>query len=1564
MERRVERSAAHDVGRVIAIALLAATVALGAACGGKEDVAAQTARLECSQPDKDDIDWSAIADPALKRCSAQWEYGDACCDFGYQQSEACRHTHQLANATFFGVAQSGTKTCWRECIRYNPPCQTPGAPLDDLIACTCAAWSSECVVNYPDCSMTQASQWWAQQALAAVVAERNGCTTTLGETGAVYTPSAAEAPRINRIYAVSTGTLTRDCMVEVAYAPVGHAGEQNKCTNVAHLGVCRGLDGTRVFDRCAAIGTTNPDRSLQLQVPTTQCPALPKLLMPAGTSLAAFTAAVPPPQRGEGISRCRSGEDLDPLGLTPADVTVRKKYDDVVGLLKTLDPNGPDAPITANHVKLLFEFFGHQLRDDQRNAVAADVYERFPDAPSCGSAWDRPANATSTPALAAVTGDVQLCQRLLDRHVKAPDLPDQMSLFCADAVAQAVARTAAAANASAFTEKMADTAADVLQSAFDEPLPGGALDADRAVRLPILQRRMWTLGRWYDGAKGTARGAYADPNATEKLWANTSAVAGAIWRALHQKDLDALKLTQKTEADLDAFFRASAGTDDEMIRAVFTDYTPPVPGAARPPLVSGPAMLFVSDGFRILRERFESLAPYHDFGCRFRECAQRVKPQRDIPNAPEVSPVVLAPERKTELSTLYRFLGQLHDAAGLQAAIQDADAAAAYDLQTPDADLPQGYERFFSATRWKPWRDLFARVLERHADVVQPAVKEMMGKAPTDAYDPAWVTTIQDTAPKALVELSGTVALGSKRYDAYRTTGQFLPNNGNLLPVGLLADRLTDIKLWVQTAGGGLDTGLQDYRNNRGVLVTTLMQAYETGQSESELTARRQALLQQVLDLAADDAGMKVLASIDQARLSDVVTGMRDTLDAIQDAPGYVDTPVVQAVPITGSDSQWSGPARPVSPVDVAVPAVRDGGSLLAHGEPGEILYVTVEGSWSPTCALQERSASGGFFGTPLMGVDGLGAVSDMKFATTGPAGFGLTYTDGQFRTNASTTTTTDEFFFRAEMCAGANWGGPVGPNASLKVCAGYSHSTTFSDSDSNGRDRRTSAAFAQGLRLSNTPYPDFPVGSLVAFVVSPTDNRKILDAYVLQAPRTAITFSRPGDVYLVVNDKACGNAGPGGLSVSARRLTPAADKALALARAMQTVGVSLESRGDAIVAQGRLMPDDATYFRRLGWQEIRKECTCEPTDYPPSVVGFFETWLDGRILAIERQVQHLQNRREMDYVQKQIETVNADLEAVARKGRLQKLLPYWTLENLNFANQELRSKLDRYMATISDKLHPMVYLRYPEALVALPEAERLLKTDWYYVDLAALVARVVALGNRLADNLDLAVQEAKLPTSSRPAVVKRAILRFPNPFRPPLGGDIPPPGRSAKDARARAIWTAIGGHHPVEFGISEEDLYQAGTSNTLLTCELIAPSILQMALYVTTDYPGAEARNYQDIGVDTWAGRNMVFPTERGRETFLFGNEDWRSSFTKIMYGPASQAQYWLDTLPPDYFDLGPIGLSPFNTWSIASLFDAWAGVNNGDPYGDATELLVVLKLEARYTTPGVNGVGTCPLQ
>src|SRR6185436_3957363 len=105
---------------------------------------------------------------------------------------------------------------------------------------------------------------------------------------------------------------------------------------------------------------------------------------------------------------------------------------------------------------------------------------------------------------------------------------------------------------------------------------------------------------------------------------------------------------------------------------------------------------------------------------------------------------------------------------------------------------------------------------------------------------------------------------------------------------------------------------------------------------------------------------------------------------------------------------------------------------------------------------------------------------------------------------------------------------------------------------NSGGSDHHSSAGFASGLRLEDTPFPDMPVGSLLVVLTDPgTDT--IRDVRVVRSAGTSILIKTAADAHFVVNDKHCtdGNGNGPPLSLSVRSMTSELDAAKAAIGAM-----------------------------------------------------------------------------------------------------------------------------------------------------------------------------------------------------------------------------------------------------------------------------------------------------------------------------------------------------------------------------------------------------------------------------
>jgi len=1152
-------------------------------------------------------------------------------------------------------------------------------------------------------------------------------------------------------------------------------------------------------------------------------------------------------------------------------------------------------------------------------------------------------------------GGLQLCHRMEEPHVSAEvveiaDKPSRISLAqrCADAVGTAGQLPADYPQRASFVDEARTSSVNVLTKAF-KVVPG----ADAAARKPNLQRHLWTLGRWFEGARS---GVYADDasgTATEKLWKDASDLAGALSKGVHQPAYDAFKQT----FDVGALRSQSLASDREILDAFLSDFVAPGETAGRAPL-KAPGLLVFTDALQPVLERLGLIAPYHDLACRFLDCA--------------------GIGRVTETSSLHRISGALADKAALTTELDAATAA--YNSNSS----------YFSPN-WTTYKSAFTQIRDRHL-AIEDAVRDAYGT--TDPYDPKMVLDINDSAPPPVLAFGRLVRDAAKKGQNYKATGLLLKDGAKSLDSGLLAENLIEIQGALTAQEISLHLAIGDYNGARSTAIAALINEIDWGTQNNDVEARKAALLARARDLALDLAGLRLSASVDAVRFADQNAQMKKVLDALA-AQGdvYVTPKSFGPYQFVGLDG--NGPSTPFT--DVKQVATRRFGAdgLITTGQPGEILNITVDGAYQPTCSLTALNLS--YYGAPVnpTAIDQRGDSQSLNDASTLSMGYRFQFVNDSFQARSSTFAYEHVVTFDP-ACQGSYSASFLGIGASANICDGESQSISFRQDLRWGDETRLSAAFSLGLRLKGNPFDGYPTGALLAVLVKPgsTNRRDILDVQVVEQPRHTIVFDKAADLYFVVNDIECSTAATSELlTVNAVKLQPAKAAMLQLASAIDAVRTHLRepeppattSIADSIMAQGRLLPDQMAALRTDAREKLEQACGCNVSTYPSVIQGFFETWVDQEILHIEREVAIVSILREMNVVLLEAKALERDLEMLGRKGRLAGLLPRWTLQNLDLANEAVTLATENMRMVVAERVHPMAYLRYPETFVGLSQPQKLLGLDWVYeplgdtYDQASLAGKVLLATTEIKNKLQTAVSNSTDPLATDGKVTQAyAVLRFPNPYNPPT--EIPPlrPGKEADPSRTLRVWDPIRkyfesgctdpityGYDPgcdIRFEVRPEDFYEYGGGNAVLGCGLVSPVIKRMAFYLVDgqDIAGA-VYNAQDIRKDTRVSRLMEFPLTTGVETFDFENEDYLTTpRTKVIYGMESAWKTRFDALSEIDVSESVRGVSPFASFTVHSLGvygdPWWGGPDSTQDFG------VIMLIEARQKAPGVDGVLTCP--
>jgi hypothetical protein len=920
------------------------------------------------------------------------------------------------------------------------------------------------------------------------------------------------------------------------------------------------------------------------------------------------------------------------------------------------------------------------------------------------------------------------------------------------------------------------------------------------------------------------------------------------------------------------------------------------------PLSGAPLLFLVADALEEPSSRLSDVAAMHDLGCLVKGCKEQAA--------------------QTEVSQMQRLIGSLHDPVKLGAALLAANS---------------DHVR-------SEWKGVFDAVHARHA-----AITGAIGQAGGSS---ALVEALPADASLPLRAFSDLVVSSKRLSDHFLEKGTFRSDQGTLR-AGLNRDRKVEIEQIVRDRMIALTNRIATYRGARAQYAADLLAEYRNERDQQSIMERLNRNLADTKSLANDLEGIRLFAAQDEVRFGSLTAAYQEelaTFDALSDY--YVNVAPLEAFSVTPLDARY---------VHVDPPGVRSWelGELSTSWSDtadvpklqvaaGEIVRFAISGDWSPTCSIRSAEYAGiAPLRYQLTGAEG---------AMTGPEGFTTVFENGAFRTDSVSRTRSSTFF---SACEGLSISFIV--SAGVETCA----SLTRSHTHSTGTEERVGTSFAQGLRLANTPVPWAPTGSLllVRMPVGETNLGRAQDVLVLERD-SAIVMPEAADLFLVVNDAAgCSNV-PGQLSVTATRFTPFGAIAQKVGTAMAEAQVELRALADLHVKEGRLLPATMTALRATAEQALRRNCGFDSSGFPPEVKGFWDLWVSHEVARAERLVELANVVRQQDLARIETAGLVDDLERASGEGRLLRLVPAWTLQNLDA--DRLRADAAALTAAFNDSFFPFVRLLYPETLTAIRQEQIGGAVDNAREAVEALVA--------MDWTSPYDVHAAQLVDAADQVMAKLGALSFP-PFSAfDVAVEFVRPGHTTEEIwaradpeRSRALWDQIVSDDPaltrdrraVLATIRPEDLYAAVTGNATLLCTHSAPIIRTMGLFVTSSYCGDLNDYYRSVQTRFGPGALRI-PTAEGVERFDFEDATgWLNPPLGVSCGVVTDA-WETFAASPAYGRLDGAGLPPFNDAIALDL----SSFNTGTDYLSYADSLVLwFRVEPRQIAwPGVTGVSSCP--
>jgi hypothetical protein len=1004
----------------------------------------------------------------------------------------------------------------------------------------------------------------------------------------------------------------------------------------------------------------------------------------------------------------------------------------------------------------------------------------------------------------------------------------------------------------------ADLGYKLVQTALSMPLAtGDGLQAD-------LQRRLGHIDAYWRTIP------YAKKN-TAQVATQADQLVGLVYKPLY-----ALKTTDNQGAPRTASLQELAGTATSLLDAAFTPYAAG-PTPTQGPLTTAPLGVVISSALQPLVDRLETLGVFQDLACRY------------TPNG--------CIGASTQLTQLWNEIATLASASNYHAAVGNA------------------------ALVTDPWKTAFGNVDTLHAT---------LDKALSDAgIYTAWNPSGTTTAPATLEQLAKIIVAARTRVASFAALGQLELGSPDTLHTGLQDAKVTAIVGQLNSALTVLDSDTQTYGSASNTLIQNLITDLHNKNELTSLVDKLNGLQQQFDD---DTTKLQALRMSEANQASQFGDFMKAFQAAVAN-PAFDPNAKIQAAPsvdveVRPSDAHWS-PSF-VGNVDAA--AVQGWKIPSANVPPGSTINLQVTGAWSPTCALSKSKMPDG--STP-----------NSTGVQIGPEGFALSYSNGAYSaaSQQSSVSDSDSNGYSENNCQSFNWNLGLGWQYVVNIGAGGSgsdqtcdfssstHTSTTASLSSKTDEQRTTATFAAGMRLADTPFPDAPAGALLLVEVKAGTHGaagEVHDVRVLRSPNTSVLVAGNYDYYLVVNDDAsCGGGGTAALHVTSTVLQTVGAKAKEMGTAMATAYNRVRGQVDQLAQQGSVQPDQGALLRAQAYNDVRAACTaaegqgvsCEPTAYPPALLGVFDTWLDSEIVRMERQVDIMNLERARHLVVLDMKGTTDDLAANGAEAALTSQLTDWEMFNLDAAI--LRSDTSTLANLAAQYLYPIAKLRYPSVLSGLatdpaaqPPLQALSAVTWDS-QVQTLAGNAVLLGKELASVFQTALNNGQ-NASSR---VQWAVLSIPNPNAqlPTIGGAANPDAWQTIDtARAQEIWSALRSGSSVTITVNPDDLYNVHAGSSILTCAQSVPVIDAMGVYVGTIDSSFDALNVQGYGLPMSVSDRLQFPTATGAQSFRFDNSAWLNQPVRTHFGIGPLA---MNAVQQDLANAqAQAGLSPFGQFKL----------------------------------------------
>ncbi|MGN6107143.1 MAG: FG-GAP repeat domain-containing protein, partial [Kofleriaceae bacterium] len=692
----------------------------------------------------------------------------------------------------------------------------------------------------------------------------------------------------------------------------------------------------------------------------------------------------------------------------------------------------------VSRLKLMYELWGERLVNQRTSTDqlhrAMSLYEEFPDInPSCAVVDAPEPGGCETASVITTRGDLIRCQRLRAPH--ASEGVASISLTGCTALLNGYLDLAAwpDEDATCGGPHLRDVGAKTVLQLADKQL---GLISSAPSSLGALPRQLWLLDDWYTVSKrADSLGVFPAPDQQRR---DTSYLLGRFWDRVREKSgadamleqLSESSTPEEAEQALGLSAVASRQSEQAVVSALFT-----VPGTimpenvtlTRPPLRSLPLLALLGDALKPLVDDLDGLAIYHDIACQFRDCRE--------------------PTTNTPSRNAWNIL------AALEAPSLDAAVSA-----NP-----------FALGGWKP---VFSTLKDK-----QSTLSEAVADAVSGPGGLAGATAEANVHPLAR-PLWLLHRHARAFHDHYEATGTFESSAENRLYGSLLKEPQQDVVNALRVRANTLENTVAQYRSGLIAAVQAQLVVMNTGAQITNLKNQRLRKATEMTQKAANAEGLRASGE-DAARAFGSLAASFADVQAALDEGAVVQVGDTKSFSLDGRSGKFTVSRDPAA---VAAHTFSDPAGPL---EAGDMLLVQTSGAWTPTCSISTKKW--------LYDEHGNAAAADLSDAVIGPDGYSLSVSASGVKAHSTANSrgVTESVGVSFKLCADDGLIGKViGLKPELCIHNDTTASVSKTWSSSVGTESRNTAAFATGLRLDDTPFPEAPVGSLLVVLVDPATHK------------------------------------------------------------------------------------------------------------------------------------------------------------------------------------------------------------------------------------------------------------------------------------------------------------------------------------------------------------------------------------------------------------------------------------------------------------------------------------------